>query len=70
MVSLNGIWRVRVDRESRGNIERWWERPLANTTTAPVPATLDEVMQLQGYFGPVGEAKHWSIRGFGQRMYG
>ena len=51
--SLDGLWRLRIDAEGHGDAQRWWAAALQNTTVAPVPATLNDVGGLDGYFGAV-----------------
>lgn len=53
LLSLDGMWRARLDPEAVGDREKWWSHSLHNTTSVPVPATLNDVLGLKGYFGVV-----------------
>jgi beta-glucuronidase len=61
--SLDGLWRVRLDPEGHGDHDAWWSEPLRNTTSAPVPATLNDVLNLGGYFGVVWCERNFFIPG-------
>jgi len=51
--SLDGAWRVQIDAAGVGAAQRWQSAPLRNVSSAPVPSTLNDVLELDGYFGAV-----------------
>ncbi len=54
VMDLNGIWSFRQDKDNKGFDEKWYEKPLTDCTTMPVPAAfndLKEGVEFRDFYG-------------------